>query len=366
MAHSHDRNLVQSLGIETDHKSPEHDLAVLYLQANAQALAKKVLPLPRKTTSVAPLQSKDAERILAPHKLCEFCVIKTDEEWAMPCPKPKIARQNIISIDEVTDVRCYDTELEHQVTKGEGKFQTLIGFLDLVICAQFTGTKTYQPCDYTFERRCAPLVPEGMNLSLVAVDAHDFKGAFLGEIRRAKKFFYGTVIAQAHRIDIEKDTVVFAFKSQHRSLLVQIRQNSTWLTSIATQLAGRQMGITSLIDETVVNIARAKPSLVPSDWKGQTHSGVVTIHYDGKQTIQEMDYREIAVEVKTRPISLGDALRQISLYREYHHANVWVFATTVPLDTAYRDALEHENIRTLLISEEYKNVKQSRAEMETL
>ena len=37
-------------------------------------------------------------------------------------------------------------------------------------------------------------------------------------MQKAKKFFYGTVIAQAQRIDVEGDRVVFAFAPQHRAL----------------------------------------------------------------------------------------------------------------------------------------------------
>jgi hypothetical protein len=38
MAHSHDRSLVQQLGIETDHKSLEHDQAIIWLLATTVPL----------------------------------------------------------------------------------------------------------------------------------------------------------------------------------------------------------------------------------------------------------------------------------------------------------------------------------------
>ena len=57
------------------------------------------------------------------------------------------------------------------------------------------------------------------------VDASLLKDAFLGEIRKAKKFFYGTVVAQAQRIDFEGDKVVFVFGPQHRALRAQLEQN---------------------------------------------------------------------------------------------------------------------------------------------
>jgi hypothetical protein len=59
------------------------------------------------------------------------------------------------------------------------------------------------------------------------------------------KFFYGTVVAQAQRIDIEGDRVVFTFAPQHRALRVQLDQNRTWLDALASQLSGRRMTVTS-------------------------------------------------------------------------------------------------------------------------
>ena len=77
------------------------------------------------------------------------------------------------------------------------------------------------------------------------VEASQLKDAFLGEIRKAKKFFYGTVVAQAQRIDIEGDKVVFVFGHQHRALRAQLDQNRPWLESAASQLAGRKMSVTA-------------------------------------------------------------------------------------------------------------------------
>ncbi len=75
-----------------------------------------------------------------------------------------------------------------------------------------------------------------------------FKDAFLNEVRKAKKFFYGTVIAQAQRIDVEPDRIVFTFSPQHRALRGQFDQAPirTWLETLATQLAGHRVGIASV------------------------------------------------------------------------------------------------------------------------
>ena len=75
------------------------------------------------------------------------------------------------------------------------------------------------------------------------VPADRLKEAFLDEVRKVKKFFYGTVIAQAQRIDVENDRVVFTFGPQHRPLKSQLEQQRPLLETIAAQLSGRKMSI---------------------------------------------------------------------------------------------------------------------------
>ena len=69
------------------------------------------------------------------------------------------------------------------------------------------------------------------------------KEAFLEEIRKVKKFFYGTVIAQAQRIEVENDRIVVAFAPQHRALKAQLEQTRPLLETTASQLAGRKMSV---------------------------------------------------------------------------------------------------------------------------
>ena len=77
------------------------------------------------------------------------------------------------------------------------------------------------------------------------VAAAELKDAFLNEVRKSKKFFYGAVVAQAQRIDIESGRVVFTFAPQHRALRVQLDQARTWLDALASQLSGRKMTVAS-------------------------------------------------------------------------------------------------------------------------
>jgi hypothetical protein len=72
-----------------------------------------------------------------------------------------------------------------------------------------------------------------------------FKETLLEEIRKQKKFFYGTVVAQAQRIDVDGDKIVFVFGPQHKALRTQLEQNRPALEEIATQLAGRKISVVS-------------------------------------------------------------------------------------------------------------------------
>ena len=74
----------------------------------------------------------------------------------------------------------------------------------------------------------------------------DLKNAVLEELRRAKKFFYGTVIAQAQRIEVQGDRLVFTFAPQHKALRAQLEQSRTFLEDVASQLAGRRMTVASV------------------------------------------------------------------------------------------------------------------------
>jgi DNA polymerase-3 subunit gamma/tau len=71
------------------------------------------------------------------------------------------------------------------------------------------------------------------------------KDAFLDEIRKSNKFFYGTVIAQAQRIGVDGDRVVFTFGPQHRALRMQLEEKRGWLESLASKLSGRRTTVVS-------------------------------------------------------------------------------------------------------------------------
>jgi DNA polymerase-3 subunit gamma/tau len=79
--------------------------------------------------------------------------------------------------------------------------------------------------------------------SVEPVPAERLKDAFLEEIRKIKKFFYGTVLAQAQRIDIDGDRIVISFAPQHRALKAQLEGTRPLLETTASQLAGRKITV---------------------------------------------------------------------------------------------------------------------------
>jgi DNA polymerase-3 subunit gamma/tau len=96
--------------------------------------------------------------------------------------------------------------------------------------------------------------------SLAAVDPARLKDAFLAEVQKAKRFFHGTVVAQAQKIEFEGDRVVFTFGPQHRALRAQLEQNRSWLESAASQLAGRRIAVAAADGTGPAPAAAASPS----------------------------------------------------------------------------------------------------------
>jgi DNA polymerase-3 subunit gamma/tau len=92
----------------------------------------------------------------------------------------------------------------------------------------------------------------------------DLKNMVLEELRRVKKFFHGTVIAQAQRIEVDGDKLVFTFAPQHKALKAQLEQSRTFLEDVASQLAGRRMAVVA-VDGVAAAPAAGKPSAAPDE-----------------------------------------------------------------------------------------------------
>lgn len=97
------------------------------------------------------------------------------------------------------------------------------------------------------------------------------KELFLAEVKRAKAIFFGTVAAQAQRIDIDADRIVFTFSAAHRLLSEQVQQNRAWLESLAERLAGRKIPVSArLADNAAEPASSGAPDGAAGAGAGQT------------------------------------------------------------------------------------------------
>ena len=77
------------------------------------------------------------------------------------------------------------------------------------------------------------------------VAAGQLKEAFLEDVRKTKKFFRGTVVAMAQKIEHDDDKIVFTFGPHHKALRLQLDQKRPELEEVASRLAGRRISVVS-------------------------------------------------------------------------------------------------------------------------
>ena len=74
--------------------------------------------------------------------------------------------------------------------------------------------------------------------------AASLKERFLAELQRTKKFFHGTVAAQAREIEVENGQITFVFTTAQRTLAQQVEKSRSWLEPLAGQMAGQKTAVT--------------------------------------------------------------------------------------------------------------------------
>jgi DNA polymerase III gamma/tau subunit len=85
----------------------------------------------------------------------------------------------------------------------------------------------------------------------------DLKTALLGTIREQNKVFHGMVIAQAQKVEVEGDTVVFTFAPVHRSLKGELEKKRGWIEQLAQAAAGRRIAVVTRESEAAPTPAAA-------------------------------------------------------------------------------------------------------------
>ena len=127
------------------------------------------------------------------------------------------------------------------------------------------GAAAAAPAASTAETAPAAPVPGAVAAVEAAVEAGDPKPALLAEIKRAKKFFYGTVVAQAQRIDLEDDRLVFVFTPTQRTLAGQVEANREWLEGTAAQVLGRRVRVAAAQSEAETDRAANGNGTAPAE-----------------------------------------------------------------------------------------------------
>jgi DNA polymerase-3 subunit gamma/tau len=93
--------------------------------------------------------------------------------------------------------------------------------------------------------RAAAPAPVESALAALSVPSGDPKATLLASIREQNRMFYGMVVAQAQKVAIEGDTVVFTFAAVHRHLRAQLEGKRAWLEQLAENAAGRKLSVTA-------------------------------------------------------------------------------------------------------------------------
>jgi DNA polymerase-3 subunit gamma/tau len=89
----------------------------------------------------------------------------------------------------------------------------------------------------------APAPPKPSAAPAPANGSIDVKAQLMASVREHNKSFFGLVLAQAQRVELEGDSVVFTFSPIHRSLRSQFESKSSWLEQLAHSVAGRKIAV---------------------------------------------------------------------------------------------------------------------------
>jgi DNA polymerase-3 subunit gamma/tau len=101
------------------------------------------------------------------------------------------------------------------------------------------------PSKAVASERLAPAPPAPRSTATEAAPKSSFKDALLAQIRSTKSVFYNTVVAQAQKIEVTPDHITFTFSAAQKTLREMFEQNRAWLETLAQQLAGHKVTVTS-------------------------------------------------------------------------------------------------------------------------
>ncbi len=83
------------------------------------------------------------------------------------------------------------------------------------------------------------------------------KSAVLAAIREGNKTFFSMVVAQAQKVELAGDVLVFTFAPQHKSLAAQLDGKRAWVEQLAQSVVGRKIKVAAKEGEPLAAPARA-------------------------------------------------------------------------------------------------------------
>lgn len=83
------------------------------------------------------------------------------------------------------------------------------------------------------------------------------KDAFIAGIQKSRPMLYSTIVAQAQRIDVERDRIVFRYGPIQTMMGDQVTQLKGWLETIASEVTGRRMAV---VAEVAKSHTRPEPA----------------------------------------------------------------------------------------------------------
>jgi DNA polymerase-3 subunit gamma/tau len=87
----------------------------------------------------------------------------------------------------------------------------------------------------------SPRTSEPQNLG--TSEPQNLKTSVLSAIREQNKVFYGMVIAQAQKVEVEGDTLGFTFTPAHKALRSQLEAKRGWIEQLARSVTGRKIAL---------------------------------------------------------------------------------------------------------------------------
>jgi hypothetical protein len=107
-----------------------------------------------------------------------------------------------------------------------------------------TGARTVAPKPAPAVAAPKPAVaPKPAPAAAPSVAQEGLKSAVLAAIREGNKMLYSMVVAQAQKVEVDGDSIVFAFAPAHRSLRSQLESKRAWIESLAQAIAKRRISV---------------------------------------------------------------------------------------------------------------------------